>query len=305
MKKTLLSLAAMLLLAGGASAQTAKSAAVYTGKVDATPVSVVKKAKAPMMKEEESKYVLLGFNGSENPSQSTGFPKWESVSLVLSQMNNGVDVDFSEMAGYKIVGLNFAVVANLGEKAGALAVVYQSETDQNGTELDSPYLVEDENYKVSTVEDQQLTLQWNSVAFAQPYEITGEEFAFMYGLAYEQVKGNGTTQEERPFLTGVSTDNGVEGMFLAYGKPSSEYKEGMYMLNNPEDEDTKAEKRCPCMQLILEKPNGETVILGLNGSDKPVAMQYYSLDGKKLSAPQKGINVVKMSDGTSKKVLVK
>ena len=34
-------------------------------------------------------------------------------------------------------------------------------------------------------------------------------------------------------------------------------------------------------------------------------MQYFSLDGKKLSAPQKGINVVKMSDGTSKKVLVK
>lgn len=303
MKKTLFSLAAMLLLAGGASAQTAKSAAVYTGKVDATPVSVVKKAKAPMMKEGESKYVLLGFNGSENPSQSNGFPKWESVSLVLSQMNNGVDVDFSEMAGYKIVGLNFAVVANLGEKAGALAVVYQSEKDQNGTELDSPYLVEDENYKVSTVEDQQLTLQWNSVAFTQPYEITGEEFAFLYGLAYEQVKGNGTTQEEFPFLTGVSTDSGVEGMFLAYGKPSSEYEEGMYMLNDPKD--TKTEKRCPCMQLILEKPNGETVILGLNGSDKPVAMQYYSLDGKKLSAPQKGINVVKMSDGTSKKVLVK
>lgn len=303
MKKTLLSLAAMLLLAGGASAQTAKSAAVYTDKVDATPVSVVKKAKAPMMKEEESKYVLLGFNGSENPSQSNGFPKWESVSLVLSQMNNGVDVDFSEMAGYKIVGLNFAVVANLGEKAGALAVVYQSEKDQNGTELDSPYLVEDENYKVSTVEDQQLTLQWNSVAFVQPYEITGEEFAFMYGLAYEQVKGNGTTQEELPFLTGVSTDSGVEGMFLAYGKPSDKHKEGMYMLNDPKDK--QKEKRCPCMQLILEKPNGETVILGLNGSDKPVAMQYYSLDGKKLSAPQKGINVVKMSDGTSKKVLVK
>lgn len=302
MKKTLLSLAAMLLLAGGASAQTAKSATVYTDKVDATPVSVVKKAKAPMMKEGESKYVLLGFNGSENPSQSNGFPKWESVSLVLSQMNNGVDVDFSEMAGYKIVGLNFAVVANLGEKAGALAVVYQSEKDQNGTELDSPYLVEDENYKVSTVEDQQLTLQWNSVAFTQPYEITGEEYAFLYGLAYEQVKGNGTTQEEFPFLTGVSTDTGVEGMFLAYGKPSSEYKEGMYTLNNPEDN---SEKRCPCMQLILEKPNGETVILGLNGSDKPVAMQYFSLDGKKLSAPQKGINVVKMSDGTSKKVLVK
>lgn len=302
MKKTLLSLAAMLLLAGGASAQTAKSAAVYTDKVDATPVSVVKKAKAPMMKEEESKYVALCFNGSENPSQMNGFPTWESASMVLSRLDNGVDVDFSEYAGYKIIGLQFAVTANLGEKAGAVAVVFESKTDQNGTELGSPYLVEDENYKVSAVENQQLNLQWNGVAFAEPYEITGEEFAFLYGLAYEQVKGNGTSQDEFPFLTGVSEDNGVEGMFLAYGKPSSKYQEGMYTLNNPDDN---SEKRCPCMQLVLEKPDGSTVILGLNGSDKPVAVQYFSLDGKKLSAPQKGINVVKMSDGTSKKVLVK
>lgn len=302
MKKTLLSLAAMLLLAGGASAQTAKSAAVYTDKVDATPVSVVKKAKAPMMKEEQSKYAFLGFDGSADPSQSNGFPNWESASMVLSELDNGVDHDFSELAGYKIVGLKFAVTANLGEQAGAFAFVYQDKNDQKGTVLDSHYLVEDKNYKVSAVENQQLTLQWNSVAFAEPYEIIGEEFAFQYGLAYEQVKGNGTTQEEFPFLTGVSTDSGVEGMFLAYGKPSSMHKEGLYTLNNPDDN---SERRCLCMQLILETPGGSTVILGLNGSDKPVAMQYFSLDGKKLSAPQKGINVVKMSDGTSKKVLVK
>lgn len=293
----------MLLLAGGASAQTAKSAAVYTDKVDATPVSVVKKAKAPMMKEGESKYVTLGFNGSENPSQLNGFPTWSSVSLVMSQLENGVDVDFSEYAGYKIVGLNFGVAANLGEKAGALAVVYQSKTDQDGTELGTPYLVENKDYTVSTIEGNQLNLQWNSVAFTEAYEITGEEYAFLYGLAYEQVKGDGTSQEEFPFLTGVSEDNGVADMFLAYGQPSSKYQEGMYMLNNPDD--TNSEKRCLCMQLILETPGGATVILGLNGSDKPVAVQYFSLDGKKLSAPQKGINVVKMSDGTSKKVLVK
>ena len=301
MKKTLLSLAAMLLLAGGASAQTAKSATVYTDKVDATPVSVVKKAKAPMMKEEESKYALLGFTGSDNPSQMNGFPTWQSALMVMSELDNGVDYDFSEMAGYKIVGLNFAVTANLGEQAGAFAFVYQDENDQEGTELDSPYLVEGTNYTVSTVEDGQLTLQWNGIAFAEPYEITGEELAFQYGLVYEQVKGNGTTQEEFPFLTGVSTDSGVEGMFLVYGQPSS-MQEGLYTLNNPDDN---SEKRCLCMQLILETPGGSTVILGLNGSDKPVAMQYFSLDGKKLSAPQKGINVVKMSDGTSKKVLVK
>ena len=302
MKKTLLSLAAMLLLAGGASAQTAKSATVYTDKVDATPVSVVKKAKAPMMKEEESKYALLGFNGSDNPSKMYGFPTWQSASMVMSELDNGVDYDFSEMAGYKIVGLNFAVTANLGEQAGAFAFVYQDENDQ-GTQLDSPYLVEGTDYTVSTVENQQLTLQWNQVAFAEPYEITGEELAFQYGLVYEQVKGNGTTQEEFPFLTGVSTDSGVEGMFLVYGQPSSTDQKGLWTLNNPND--TKSDKYCLCMQLILEKPDGSTVILGLNGSDKPVAMQYFPLDGKKLSAPQKGINVVKMSDGTSKKVLVK
>ena len=293
----------MLLLAGGASAQTAKSATVYTDKVDATPVSVVKKAKAPMMKEEESKYALLGFTGSDNPSQMYGFPTWQSALMVMSELDNGVDYDFSELAGYKIVGLNFAVTANLGEQAGAFAFVYQDENDQEGTELDSPYLVEGTNYTVSTVENQQLTLQWNQVAFAEPYEITGEELAFQYGLVYEQVKGNGTTQEEFPFLMGVSTDSGVEGMFLAYGKPSDKYQEGLYMLNDPDDKES--DKYCLCMQLILETPGGSTVILGLNGSDKPVAMQYYSLDGKKLSAPQKGINVVKMSDGTSKKVLVK
>ncbi len=291
----------MLLLAGGASAQTAKSATVYTDKVDATPVSVVKKAKAPMMKEE--KYALLGFTGSNNPSQMYGFPTWESALMVMSELDNGVDYDFSELAGYKIVGLNFAVTANLGEQAGAFAFVYQDENDQEGTELDSPYLVEGTNYTVSTVENQRLTLQWNSVAFAEPYEITGEELAFQYGLVYEQVKGNGTTQEEFPFLMGVSTDSGVEGMFLAYGKPSSKHQEGLYMLNDPDDKES--DKYCLCMQLFLETPGGSTVILGLNGSDKPVAMQYYSLDGKKLSAPQKGINVVKMSDGTSKKVLVK
>lgn len=292
----------MLLLAGGASAQTAKSATVYTDKVDATPVSVVKKAKAPMMKEEESKYALLGFNGSDNPSKMYGFPTWQSASMVMSELDNGVNYDFSELAGYKIVGLNFAVTANLGEQAGAFAIVYQDENDQ-GTQLNSPYLVEGTDYTVSTVENQQLTLQWNGVAFAEPYEITGEELAFQYGLVYEQVKGNGTTQEELPFLMGVSPDSGVEGMFLVYGQPSSTDQKGLWTLNNPND--TKSDKYCLCMQLILEKPDGSTVILGLNGSDKPVAMQYFSLDGKKLSAPQKGINVVKMSDGTSKKVLVK
>jgi hypothetical protein len=38
---------------------------------------------------------------------------------------------------------------------------------------------------------------------------------------------------------------------------------------------------------------------------KAVIVERYSLDGRRLSAPQRGINVLRMSDGTTRKVLVK
>lgn len=300
MKKTLLSLAAMLLLAGGANAQTAKSAAVYTDKVDATPVSVVKKAKAPMMKEEESKYVALGFEGAENPAAIWGPYNWVSASMILSAQNNGDNFDFAEFAGYKIVGLKFAVVGSLGEEAAILGLIFP---DENSEPVQVGAMVQDGSYKICDFNQQtgKLGLVWNSLLFADPYEITGEEAAFYYGFGYTPTGGNGKSLDDTPFLLGKSSDNGVDGMCLVYGKPSASDNEGMWTLNKK----TATEGMCPCMELILEKPDGATVILGLNGSDKPVAMQYFSLDGKQLSAPQKGINVVKMSDGTSKKVLVK
>ena len=34
-------------------------------------------------------------------------------------------------------------------------------------------------------------------------------------------------------------------------------------------------------------------------------VEYYNLNGRKLAAPQKGINIIRYSDGTSRKVLVK
>lgn len=33
--------------------------------------------------------------------------------------------------------------------------------------------------------------------------------------------------------------------------------------------------------------------------------EWYNLNGRKLAAPQKGINIIRMSDGTTRKVLVK
>ena len=57
--------------------------------------------------------------------------------------------------------------------------------------------------------------------------------------------------------------------------------------------------------LIAKDTKGETAIIGVNGEKVATAKQYYTLDGKQLSAPQKGLNIVKMSDGTATKVVVK
>ena len=49
------------------------------------------------------------------------------------------------------------------------------------------------------------------------------------------------------------------------------------------------------------KPTG---IKSVN-NDIKTAECYYTIDGKLLSAPQRGLNIIKMSDGTTRKVVVK
>ena len=39
--------------------------------------------------------------------------------------------------------------------------------------------------------------------------------------------------------------------------------------------------------------------------DSTTGRQYYSLDGKRSSAPQRGLNIIKMSDGTTRKVVIR
>jgi hypothetical protein len=48
-------------------------------------------------------------------------------------------------------------------------------------------------------------------------------------------------------------------------------------------------------------------LAGIEGvqADEVVAESYYSISGVKLSAPLKGVNIVKYSDGTTRKVIIK
>lgn len=44
---------------------------------------------------------------------------------------------------------------------------------------------------------------------------------------------------------------------------------------------------------------------GIKTDKEKTEVSRYSIDGKKLSEPQNGINIIKMSDGTTKKKIVK
>ena len=47
-----------------------------------------------------------------------------------------------------------------------------------------------------------------------------------------------------------------------------------------------------------------TRIMGVNNNVKNDE-RYYSLDGKQTAIPQRGLNIIRMNDGTTKKVVVK
>ena len=50
------------------------------------------------------------------------------------------------------------------------------------------------------------------------------------------------------------------------------------------------------------KPTG---IIGVVNEDDACAVGYYSLEGQRIEVPRKGVNIVKMSDGTMKKIVIK
>jgi hypothetical protein len=60
---------------------------------------------------------------------------------------------------------------------------------------------------------------------------------------------------------------------------------------------------CPSYMLALNDNNGGINAATVSGEATPVA--YYNLQGVRLSAPQNGINIVRMSDGSTRKVAVK
>lgn len=200
-----------------------------------------------------------------------------------------------EYAGWKIVGMRFAVAASLGNNAYAFVQIYKDVNDEGA---EASVRLTDSNYEVSPNDGTDVTgVAWNEVAFDEPYTITGEEQELLYGYQYTQVNGNSIAAN--PIFFGQSSSTDYKNMFLVYGKPSASSNEGLYYLSSANA------PYVPCFQIIIQEPGGDdTAVIGINGSDSPItAQKYFSLDGTRLSAPQKGLNIVKMSDGTTRKVM--
>ena len=58
-----------------------------------------------------------------------------------------------------------------------------------------------------------------------------------------------------------------------------------------------------CNAVSLTDPSGVTDVTGKITDNTEVAR--YTIDGQRINAPRHGINIVKMADGSTRKVLIK
>lgn len=306
MKKTLLSMAAMLLLATGASAQKLDLTVAGEANVDSrfNKFEQVAAPKTNGMKKLKDGDKLLGFPCSATPVANVGWPTVPDAQSAASQLM----LDES-WYGYTVVGIRYLLLGSLGENTEETPVgVYVwgiPESQKNEDLLVAEKPLNEGDYELCVVKDQTLTANWNETYFDTPFELSEKTAALRYGFMYVQdTNDDAENLAAAPFLIGKfgddeefpnPTTNNIP--FLVFGTFGE--KQGWYGYSDEEY------PYALCVQVIVRTPNGETAILGVDASGKAYEKQYYSLDGKKLSAPQKGINVVKMSDGTSKKVLVK
>ena len=137
MKKILLSFMAMALLATSANAQVFNKEVKESAKVELNNKFTAAKVKVGPKRLKDSQ-VLLGYPGSTGAKGlgSIGFKSWDHATMVLSAFIN------SEVAttykGYKVVGLNFAVIGSLGaNNVYAAGVFYNGPTDEEGTEVNT------------------------------------------------------------------------------------------------------------------------------------------------------------------------
>lgn len=187
-------------------------------------------------------------------------------------------------AGYKIVGISFAVGSTLGNSPYVVAY----ESYGHGYELIGESIVKD--YMTGP-----LFNVFNEVECTWNYVIPKEPGHIIFGYTFNPIHlFLGQTNDN---VVTVGRTNDLTNGFLVWGELIEGEGYNLYRLSSNEN------PYAVCVQLILSN-GSSTEIVGVNGKRDVKVVERYTPDGRRVSAPVSGINIEKLSDGTTRKVFV-
>ena len=185
-------------------------------------------------------------------------------------------------AGYKIVGISFAVGSTLGNSP---SIIFY-ELDYDGWRLMGRSGFKD--YYTDSFTFNEVECTWN-------YVIPEEPNAIMFGYTFDPIHLFIAQTNDNVVTVGRTTD--LTNGFLVWGELIKDEGYKLYRLSTDEL------PYAACVQLILSN-GSSTEIVGVDGKRDVKVVERYTPDGRRVSAPVSGINIEKLSDGTTRKVFV-
>ena len=225
-----------------------------------------------------SKQKHLFVNGADSPYMQIGIG--DNLSAVV--MGRLTPEMLKPYAGYKIVGISFAVGSTLGDSPGI--IFYELDYDgwrQMGRSDFKDY------YTVPSMFNE-VECTWNNV-------IPEEPNAIMFGYTFDPIHLFMNETNDNVVVVGRTTD--LDNGFLVWGELIKGEGSKLYRLSTDEL------PYAACVQLILSN-DSTTEIVGVDGKRDVKVVECYTPDGQRVSAPVSGINIEKLSDGTTRKVFV-
>lgn len=228
-------------------------------------------AKAP--KKIASNQRWVGYYSSDalsDPDDGIGLPYYPGENKVAINLTESM---LEPYIGMKIVGIRFGICMDIGQ-----STVFLYRINGNGVPGES----------LTKWYVQNGTIGWNEESFPEPYTIkAGEEL--VAGYEYTQYSGL------LPFSAVIegSPDNIIWGWCSGDGENYSWRK-----FNSG--------KRNLSIQVLVEGdfPEGSSVE-SVTASDNAVEVARYNAAGQLINGKQKGLNIVKLSNGTTRKVMVR
>ena len=185
-------------------------------------------------------------------------------------------------AGYKIVGISFAVGSTLGNSPSV--IFYELDYDGWRQMGRSDF----KDYYTDSFTFNEVECTWN-------YVIPEEPNAIMFGYTFDPIHLFIAQTNDNVVTVGRTTD--LANGFLVWGELIKDEGYKLYRLSTDEL------PYAACVQLILSN-GSSTEIVGVDGKRNVKVVERYTPDGQRVSAPVSGINIEKLSDGTTRKVFV-